>query len=126
MQSTRTQGSNFREAYTKYIFDEKDHNNQSRRCQEETGVKQNWHRNDRVSRMRANFGEVTISLPIERLRDRDLILPDFKQNADFKFCVYDTEIHILLVAGLGCVIYGLIPGKLYICLLYTSPSPRDA
>lgn len=67
-----------------------------------------------VSRMRANFGEVTISLPIEPLRDRDLILPDFKQNADFKFCVHDTEIHILLVPGLGCVIKRLIPGKLYI------------
>lgn len=64
--------------------------------------------------MRANFGEVTISLPIEPLRDRDLILPDFKQNADFKFCVHDTEIHILLVPGLGCVIKRLIPGKLYI------------
>ena len=51
-----------------------------------------------VSRMRANFGEGTISLPIEPLRDKDLILPDFKQNADFKFCV----------------INGLIPGKLYI------------
>lgn len=67
-----------------------------------------------VSRMRANFGEVTISRPIEPLGDRDLILPDFKQNADFKFCVHDTEIHILLVGGLGCVINRLIPGKLYI------------
>lgn len=46
MQSTRTQGSNFREAYTKYIVDEKDHNNQIRHGQEETGEKQNWHRND--------------------------------------------------------------------------------
>lgn len=49
MQSTRTQGSNFREAYTKYILDEKDHNNQIRHCQEETGEKQNWHRNDSQS-----------------------------------------------------------------------------
>ena len=64
--------------------------------------------------MHANFGEGTISLPIEPLRDKDLILPDFKQNADFKFFVHDTEIHILLVAGLGCVINGLVPGKLYI------------
>lgn len=64
--------------------------------------------------MRANFGEVTISLPIERLRDRDLILPDFKQNADFKFCLHDTEIHILLVAGFGCVINGFIAEKLYL------------
>lgn len=78
MQSTRTQGSNFREAYMKYLLYEKDHNNQIRHCQEETGEKQNWHRNATVSRMRANFGEVTISLPIERLRDRDLILPDFR------------------------------------------------
>lgn len=45
MQSTRTQGSNFREAYTNYILDEKDHSNQIRHCQEETGEKQNWHRN---------------------------------------------------------------------------------
>lgn len=49
MQSTRTQGSNFREAYTKYILDEKDHNNQIRHCQEETGEKQNWHGNDSQS-----------------------------------------------------------------------------
>ena len=52
--------------------------------------------------MRANSREVIVSLPTERLRDLDLILSDFKQNADFKFSVYDTEIFILLVADLIC------------------------
>lgn len=49
MQSTRTQGLNFREAHTMNIWDEKEHSSQMRDCQEETGEKRNWHRNNTES-----------------------------------------------------------------------------